>query len=50
MQAIAKITTSDADVMVRPSDSSTGGSTSSARPAITSGMGTRFDMPLTRIA
>src|SRR6267142_6843541 len=42
MQASANTTTSVADVMVRPSASSTGGSTSSPNAAISSGMGKRF--------
>src|ERR1700694_6295785 len=42
MQAIAKITSSVSDVMVRPSASSTGGNTRSPRAAISKGMGGRF--------
>src|ERR1700732_4751692 len=44
MQAVAKITTSVADVMVRPSASSMAGSTSSPNPAISNGRGRRFDI------
>src|SRR5260370_17409789 len=44
MQATAKITTSVAEVMVRPSASSTGGKTRSPSAAINSGIGRRFDI------
>src|SRR6478672_1112061 len=44
MQAMAKITTSVAEVMVRPSASSTGGSAISPSAAINSGIGGRFDI------
>src|SRR6516164_2538316 len=44
MQAIAKITTSEADVMVSPSASNMEGSTSRAIAAASSGIGRRFHM------
>src|SRR5215470_5490272 len=44
MQAIAKITTSEADVMVSPSASNTEGSTSRVIAATSNGMGRRFHM------
>src|SRR5712671_1904796 len=44
MQATAKITTSVAEVMVRPSASRTGGNTNSPSAAINSGIGGRFDI------
>src|SRR5712675_3463835 len=44
MQATAKITTSVAEVMVRPSASSAGGKTRSPSAAINSGVGRRFDI------
>src|SRR6266852_8623017 len=44
MQATAKITTSVAEVMVRPSASSTGGNTKSPSAAISNGIGRRFDI------
>src|SRR4030088_2279449 len=42
MQASANTTTSVAEVMVRPSASSTGGSTSRANAATSNGIGRRF--------
>src|SRR6267378_3433931 len=42
MQASAKVTTSVAEVMVRPSASSTGGNTRSPSADISSGIGRRF--------
>src|SRR5258708_38582484 len=44
MQATAKITTSVAEVMVRPSASSTGGNSKSPSAAISNGNGGRFDI------
>src|SRR5260370_9936927 len=44
MQATAKIRTSVAEDMVRPSASSTGGKTRSPSAAINSGIGRRFDI------
>src|SRR5258706_10478212 len=44
MQATAKITTSVAEVMVRPSASSTGGSAIRPSAAISSGIGGRFNI------
>src|SRR5260370_22852561 len=45
MQATAKITTSVAEVMVRPSASSTGGNSKSPSAAISNGNGGRFGIP-----
>src|SRR5438034_11353828 len=44
IQANAKVTTSVAEVMVRPSASSTGGRTKRPSAAISSGMGRRFNI------
>src|SRR6476620_3439007 len=44
MQASAYVTTSVAEVIVRPSASSTGGSTRSPREAINNGTGRRFNI------
>ena len=50
MQASANTTTSVAEVMVRPSASSIGGSTSKPKAATNSGMGSRFHIAVTRTA
>src|ERR1700720_4553505 len=44
MQAIAYVTTSVAEVMVRPSASSTGGNSKSPSAAISNGIGGRLDI------